>query len=537
MARQFGNIKGLDMSWLVNTLHQIAKQQASATALIVDDKSYSYEILFSEVYRLANFIVTHSNNQECCAIYSNKSLHAYQSILATLCSNRVYTAINSKIPCHRNINILKRSQAKILFIDDENISNIIALLKDLSSLTIVLFQETGQELIKEHCPQHQYFLAKQLLNNTKFTPVEIKAHDYAYIMFTSGTTGEPKAIAVSHKNLDYYLQSLQKSYPVTTKSRCSQFIELSFDMSVHDLFMCWSQGACLVSLPENNIFQLAKSIEKYKITHWFSVPSAIYFFQKVLAMTSMSFDSLEYSFFCGEPLFVHHVKAWQRIAPYSKIINLYGPTEATIAFSHYLYQESVNKQYTVALGDALGDQKMAIVNEADELCGIDEPGELCLCGEQVVDGYINDPKNTANKFVKFKWDDSNSTWYRTGDIVVRDKSNQLIFKGRNDEQWKIRGYRLEKLDLISEYSALADGAEVAIVPVKNQDQQVISFVVFITEDMDAASLLRKAREKLPEFMLPEKIINISQIPRNKNGKIDYQLLASTLLQGDNHACA
>src|SRR5205807_7600878 len=168
---------------------------------------------------------------------------------------------------------------------------------------------------------------------------ELDSEAIAYLRFTSGSTGQPKGVAIHHSNVQPYVKYVSDRYSVNEEDRFSQEFDLTFDLSVHDMFVCWERGACLFSVPEKSVMMQAKFIRDHQLTMWFSVPSVIGILGKMRLLPSGCFPSLRYSLFCGEPLLVAYAQLWQKAATNSVIENLYGPTETTIAISHYRWDQ------------------------------------------------------------------------------------------------------------------------------------------------------------------------------------------------------
>jgi len=363
--------------------------------------------------------------------------------------------------------------------------------------------------------------------------IEVDSAAVAYLLFTSGSTGEPKGVPIHHSNVRSYIEYISNRYEVNERDRFSQEFDMTFDLSVHDMFVCWERGACLFCVPEKSAMLPAKFIRDRELTMWFSVPSVVALLSKMRLLQPGCFPNLRFSLFCGEPLAAAHAQHWQEAAPNSIVENLYGPTETTIAISHYRWDPSKSPQEClngiVPIGWMFAGQQCRVVDH--ERSEVSETGELCLAGSQVTDGYWNNPEKTRRQFVRFP-ETCETLWYRTGDLVKRGENGCLYYLGRIDHQVKIRGYRVELQEIEVVLRKASQAEQVVAVPwpvVDGSADGVVAFVSGVSK-VDELQILNRCREALPDYMVPRKIYWLEEIPLNHNGKIDRKKLAK-LLEG------
>ena len=199
----------------------------------------------------------------------------------------------------------------------------------------------------------------------------------AYLLFTSGSTGTPKGVLVNQGNVTSYLDYVGPRYAINADDRCSQNFDLTFDLSVHDLFVCWDAGATLCPYPEQYLAPVSIINEK-DLTVWFSVPSVVKFASKLGLLEPGAFPSLRLSLFCGEALSARLATLWEQAAPHSIVENIYGPTEATIAISHYRWDPVRSPRECprgiVPIGWIFEGQQCCIVDDALSPLPAGEPG-------------------------------------------------------------------------------------------------------------------------------------------------------------------
>ena len=345
--------------------------------------------------------------------------------------------------------------------------------------------------------------------------------DIAYVMFTSGTTGRPKGVPVGTESLMAYLDVAIKRFGVQPGDRASQFFELTFDLSVHDIFVTLLGGGTLVVIPGEQRMLPARFLREKEISHWFSVPSAAESLHRVRALRPGIFPHLRQTLFCGEPLRWPVAEAWQTAAPNSSVINLYGPTEATIAISYYVVPErrsGSNDIYgIVPIGQVFEGQQGRILSRPE---AGDRPnrGELWLSGSQVISGYL-DAGDGSDAFAAGK---DGVSWYRTGDAVERDSDGLLHFVGRTDHQLKISGYRIEPAEIEDAIHRAFPSCRSVVVRCDRGKCLGLVAAIFCEEgDGPAASIVQKAcASSLPSYMVPAHVVEIASWPVNANGKID-----------------
>src|SRR5271166_1878567 len=261
---------------------------------------------------------------------------------------------------------------------------------------------------------------------------------------------------------------------------------------------------------------------RHELDCWFSVPSVVGVARRLKRLGEGSLPHLRLSLFCGEALPTSVAAEWSRVAPNSRILNLYGPTEATIAITAHEYgRNAYDGLATVPLGSAFPQSAAVVLGPSGESVRPGELGELWLGGAQIATGYINNESETAQRFVSRSIDGyPYRRWYRTGDSVRLDRKYGLVFLGRLDHQVKINGYRVELLDIEETLRFAADCADVAAVawPISADGgaEGVVGFVC--GSERGQREIISACRGRLPSYMVPRRILEVSGIPVNSNGK-------------------
>ncbi|MDA3643931.1 AMP-binding protein [Saccharopolyspora indica] len=350
---------------------------------------------------------------------------------------------------------------------------------------------------------------------------EVVPDDIAYIIFTSGSTGTPKGVPTTHGNLAAYLRQVASRYGIGPGSRVSGNFELTFDGSVHDLFVAWSQGGALVVPQRGQLLAPVRMVNALRITHWFSVPSLISFAARLGSLEPASMPTLEWSLFGGEAVPLDAVRRWKAAAPGSEVEIVYGPTELTVTCTSYrLPADPADWPDTpngiAPIGTCYPELEHLVLDDdgAPADCG-----ELCLRGPQRFGGYL-DPANDEGRFAP-------GGWYRTGDrVAVQD--GVLIHLGRTDQQVKVRGHRIE-LGEIEAVLRQLPGVRDAIALAVPADDGSLELAAAVSGTECAPERLYAALgDRLPPYMLPRRITVLDQLPLNANGKVDRRALHAEL---------
>jgi amino acid adenylation domain-containing protein len=521
---------------LIDGFVESADRFPSREALVVGGECFSYLALQGLAGKIASAILQHEHEvSPLVALLAHRSKTAYASILGILGAGKGYVPLNPKFPIERTRRMLDLSGCGILIVGTEGFQHLPKLLIDFSRpLTVILPDLFDASGLSSDFPQHRFVPSKKMIDDNKFPfRSEISPTAIAYLLFTSGSTGQPKGVPIAQSNVRSYLQFVCNRYDVDETDRFSQEFDLTFDLSVHDMFVCWERGACLFSVPETSVMAPAKFIREHQLTMWFSVPSVIGTLARMRLLPPGCFPSLRYSFFCGEPLAASYAQLWQEAAPNSILENLYGPTETTIAISRYRWNKTGSSEECVngivPIGWVFDGQECSVIDAERKAVPAGAPGELCLSGSQVTTGYWNEPGKTQEQFVHLPAA-GERPWYRTGDMAQQDANGCLYYLGRVDHQVKIRGYRVELQEIEAVLRMACNTEQVVSIawPVKNGSADGVVAFVAGAAALDHDRALEYCSNILPGYMVPRKIYLCDEMPLNANGKLDRSKLVSLL---------
>ena len=495
---------------IVQDLFEVFRSYGSRTAIKVGRNSWSYDQLASPVFTAAAKLNEDAIGQPLIGFLCPRNQNAYAAVLAILLSGRGYVPLNPKFPVKRLRKIVSASGIKSVLVDPKQAALVREIDPDVHVIEVDLAPDAAPAPVSQN-----------------FKVPMISADDIAYLLFTSGSTGEPKGVAVSHGNLKSYLSTVRGLYNYGPDDIHSQTFELTFDLSVHDMACAFTTGGCLVRMSGAELLAPLSVVRKHGISCWFSVPSLASMLATQGALEAGSASDLRVSLFCGEALPTSVADAWLEAAPNALLENLYGPTEATIAFTRQRWTKDGSVQSRLGLvpiGAAFSGQDTMVIDLEGKPQQGSASGELLLSGSQVTGSYWKDPVNTESRYIQLE----EKCWYRTGDLVERDDDGILHFVGRLDSQIKFKGHRIELREIENALSEVLGSELVVVLPWPKQDQEIKALTAIAACECDPDIALQSLRAILPDYMIPSSVRQIRTLPKNMSGKVDRNALVAWL---------
>jgi len=449
-----------------------------------------------------------SKGSKLLAIVPHEDIFTYCSIFAAYYSGIGFVPLHPDNPYDRNAEIIRQSGVQIILTSRTN--------NDIEKIKNTVFPKL--EIIDTSSLDIN--LDKQL------AIPELNESTTAYLFFTSGSTGVPKGVPISYKNLYSFIDAFfALGYKLDENDRFLQMFDLTFDLSHMSYIIPLIVGGCVYPVPENGIkyMQVVSILEDKEITFALMVPSVLAFLRNYLE--DIQLEKMRYSLFCGEALYDDLTSIWQKSVPNALIQNVYGPTEATIFCLTYDWSRKIeeNKSFNsiVSIGKPMKNMNAIVVNEDLKNVVKGEKGEICLSGNQLTEGYLNDAEKNKKAFFI---DSDGIRYYRTGDLGFVDREGNFMYAGRIDHQVKINGFRVELGEIEHHVRLFALHVNVVALAVQksNNNDQIILCVEDVT--LEKNTLFDYLKTKLPSYMMPVDIREFERFPLNSNGKTDRKVL-------------
>jgi D-alanine--poly(phosphoribitol) ligase subunit 1 len=484
---------------MIRELSASFEAHAGRNAFCIDDVYYTYGQLAGLVRRIrAKMEKEGGSRSGRVGIVTTNSIETYASIIACWFSGFAYVPLHPKNPEDRTRTIIAEARVDLILGSGG---------------------EWG-DLASEP--------AAGLPAATDLPAVTPKEDQLLYILFTSGSTGVPKGVPITYKNVRTFVDSYHSlGFRCDASDRFLQMFDLTFDVSVASYLVPLLMGACTYTVPAEGIkyMNVYKLIQKYQLTFASIVPSIINYLQPYFAEISLPF--LKYCILTAEASNLKVVEEWAGCLPNGQLVNLYGPTEATIWCIGYFYDGTHPKAYNdmLIIGRPFKHVEVLIVDESGNEVARGEKGEMLVAGDQITPGYINNEERNRTAFIV----KGGKRYYNTGDICYVDADGDIFYCGRADHQVKIQGFRIE----LSEIEVAAReifSLNTAAVVYKNA-LGVAQIGLFLERYPGEVDTVRGALEqKLPYYMIPSTIRVIDSLPYNNSGKIDRVELVNCYLQ-------
>ena len=531
-------MKGLLQDWVT----QQAQRRPEAVAVILGAEKLTYgqlEMGSNQLARLLIEIGCQKGDRVC--FLMPKSPAAIVTMIGILKAGCIHAPLDAASPPLRTRRILESCENQWIVAAGPVLSLLSELLHDSSYRTRISIGWLQHEKPSVASFPVDWSMDDVALMESTPLPQHASSADPAHILFTSGSTGMPKGVVITHSNVVHFVEWGLRHFGIDASDRLSGHTPLHFDLSTFDVFGTFAAGAELHMLPHEaalSPLMLAEFIRKEELTQWFSVPSVLNYMSKFDVVKFRDFPLLRRVLWCGEVLPSPVLCYWMRRLPHARFTNLYGPTETTIASSFYDVPACpTDERGSIPIGKACDGEELIILNQNLQPASPNEIGDLYIGGVGLSPGYWRDPDKTAAAFIHDpRSDNPNDRIYRTGDLARRGEDGLVYFIGRNDTQIKSRGYRIELGEIEAALSSLACLQESAVVVIDRGGFEgwliCCAYVEQPGSHSTPSGLRKELEQQIPSYMIPVRWMASPALPKNANGKIDRPKLKELFFEAE-----
>ena len=465
------------------------KRRPDAPAFRSEDVFVTYSQLNIRSRQIGSFLAKHINRQSGVLVYMEKGPECLCAMMGIVQAGCFYTPIDPIMPVER-------------------MKLIVSILKPACIVCSSKYQEKAKELADvpvfsvEEIPEES---DDELLAQLRAKHMD---NDLLYVLFTSGSTGLPKGVAITHRSVVDFIDWTSSTLPVDEDCIFGNQAPLYFDNSVLDIYTTIRIGAMVDFIPPKLFAfpgKLLNYIKDQKINTLFWVPSALANVATSGAL-EQTVPELRNIFFCGEVMHCSTLNIWKKVLPDAAYVNMYGPTEITDVCAYYIIDREFSDTDKLPIGYPCKNTWMDIID-----------GEICVGGTCLSPGYYNAPEKTAEVFVQNPLRPQiREIIYKTGDLGEYNERGEIMFLGRKDSQIKRRGYRIELGEIETAMSSVPGVFKCCCL----YDSESENIIGFYTGEPDEKEITRSIKKKIPKYMMPDIYVHAESLPETGNGKMD-----------------
>ncbi len=486
---------------VVSKFAKSAADFSDRNAFLIHDVFYTYTEFWDRISIIRAGIHETIKNSNIVGVVAHDHIDTYASIFALWLEGMAYVPLHPKQPMERNLEIV--AQAEIQKVLDANLDS------DYSSQLVVKTQAFN-------------------IDNRRTELLDFPEDLLAYILFTSGSTGKPKGVQISRHNVGSFMHAfMQAGFIVDETDRCLQCFDLTFDVSVQSFLLPLTHGACVYTIPHDQIkySYVYGLLEDHELTFGVFAPSMIRFLRPYF--DEIDLPKMRYCILTAEASPVDLVQEWGRCIPNATIFNFYGPTEATIYCTYYpVPKNNAIKQGNgmLCIGKPFAGIKAVILDESFNSVGSGVKGEMYIAGDQLTSGYWKNPEKNSESFTTLTFDGETARYYKTGDLCFEDSEGDIMYFGRLDYQVKIQGYRIELGEIEFNAREIIGGKNAVAFTFEGNAGNLEIAICLEIDALDKETFLSALKGKLPSYMIPSRVYNLVEFPLNTSGKIDRNVI-------------
>ena len=494
---------------VIDYLEEDSIKYKDKTAVIYEDKSLTYSKLNELSKKGGSYFIDKGLFNELIPVFMDKNIDTLISFFSSIYAGCYYSLINPEFPKNRIMDIINTIKPKYIITDSSHMD----LAKEyFNGINIVDIEDLKNYKINE-----------EGIKKVKEKHIDI---DPLYVNFTSGTTGIPKGVIISHRSVIDFIDKFTTLFNFKEEDIIANQAPFDFDVSVKDIYSSIKMGATLVLIPKSyfsNPTLLLDYLCNNNVTTMTWAVSALCLITTFHGLDYKVPNKVNKIIFSGEVMPIKHLNIWMEKLPNTTFVNVYGPTEITCNCTYYIIDK--NKEYDkLPIGKPFPNERVILLDENDnEITDINKVGQICVIGTCLSLGYFNNKTQTDNAFkLNLNQTNYNETVYHTGDLAYYNEDYDLVFNGRKDFQIKYLGHRIELEEIDKAIMKCNEVIRCSCI----FDEEKSKLYAFYVGNIEKSDLRNKLKEILPVYMIPTSIIKLDELPLNKNGKIDRKKLLS-----------
>ena len=488
---------------VLDYLDETVKRVPDKVAFANESDAYTFREVYETTHSVGTYLHQEGCYREAVVVFMEKHPKTIMAFYGVIASGCYYVPIDEEMPQNRIDLILENCKPKIIICDDTTIEKA----KCFQYQTkLVLFDDIRTTLSDE-------LAIKEIHDKALDT-------DPIYIVFTSGSTGVPKGVVACHRSVLDYIEQLSETMGFNEDTIFGNQTPLYFDACLKEIYPTLKFGATTYIIPHSLFMfpiKLVEFLNEKKINTICWVVSALTMISAFKTFDKVVPEYLHTIAFGSEVFPIKQFKIWRSVLPNAKFTNLYGPTEGTGMCCYYHVDRDFELDEVIPIGVPFKNTEILLLNEKDELVKDGEVGEMCIRGTSVTLGYFNNPEKTKESFVQNPLNHAYpEIIYRTGDLGKRNERGELLFVSRKDYQIKHMGHRIELGEIEANTNALDEIKISGCI----YDSEKGKIVLYYIGDITPAELLNKLKDRLPRYMIPNKVNQLENMVFTANGKID-----------------
>lgn len=490
-------------------LEERTKINPNKIAVLDENGSLTYAQMLEKSRRIASAIIAKSVRRgEPIGVYMEKGVHAVSAFFGIVYAGGFYAMLNTELPAQRLCQIQSVMKANLILTTDDLVTQATELFPEAEIISVSNLKDQEIKEVELCC------IRKQSIDT-----------DPLYINFTSGSTGIPKGIVVSHRSVIDFIDCFTELFGITDNDVIANQAPFDFDVSVKDIYSAIKTGAELVIVPRHMFSEPVRLIDylcEHKITTMIWAVSALCLISTFHCLDYKTPENVRKILFSGEVMPYKHLCNWQKHLPDALFVNLYGPTEITCNCTYHVLEKDRDYSAGIPIGKAFPNEDVFLLDDENhKITDTGSAGLIYVRGTALALGYYRLPEKNAECFVQNPLNDNYpETVYCTGDLGMFNEKGELLFCGRKDFQVKYLGHRIELEEIERAMSAI-DGVERCCCVFDHEKSRLKGFYI---GSIEKDELFARMKAELPIFMVPGYMRRVDEIPLTKNGKIDRKKL-------------